>query len=183
MLGYSSPKKNTEAKVPSWKKEMPQLLWTRGGKGDVQQWITEEQERVRDFKKHEFCLMVDGKGRMQWEVTQKKTMKLPVTRKIHYRVTKMWKLNMIRSWEGGHGCLYPDLQLDYVTKKFKISFLDLVTFIPVVHWGFSGFLRANIHQCIYSGSEKNYRSWQKSPCFPPSFKSEEVLHILYFSKV
>lgn len=40
-----------EAKTPSWIKEMPQLLWTENGKGNVQQWVTEEQERVWDFEK------------------------------------------------------------------------------------------------------------------------------------
>ena len=87
MVCYSSPKKNGEAKTPSWKKEMPQLLWREGGKGDVQQWVTEEQDW--EFKKHECCLMMDRKRRMQWEVTQNENTKLTVTRKIHYRVSRM----------------------------------------------------------------------------------------------
>lgn len=179
MVYYSSPKENREAKTPSWKKEMPQLLWTEGGEEDVQQWVIEEQQRDWDFKKHECCLVMDRKRRMQWEVTQNKNIKLTVARKIHYRVSRMWKLNMTHSWEGGQGWLYPDLQLDYVSKKLNISFLDLVTSISVVHCGFSGFLQANMYQCVYSCSEKNYRSWQNPYAFllPLKVRMSSIFHI------
>lgn len=144
MVCYFS-KKNEEAKTSCWKKEMPQLLWTEGWEKRCTAVDNWSQGGV-----WEYGLTMDRKREMQWGAVQNKPMKFTVTRKIHYRVSTMWKLNMTHSWEGGQRCLYPDLQLNYVSKKFNISFVDLVTSILVVCWGFSGFLQAKACQCVYS---------------------------------
>lgn len=96
--------------------------------------------------------------------------------KINFRVFRMWKFCMTHSWEGGQGCLFPDLQLDYVSKMFNISFLDLV--IPMSTWLSSS---QHISMCIFM-QWKRLQKPAKALCFPPSFKSEDVFHTSYFSK-
>lgn len=68
---------------------MSQFLWTEGGKGDAKQWVTAEQERVREFKKHECCLN-DGQEK-------KNPMGIDSEQKHEtYLVSRMWKLEAER---------------------------------------------------------------------------------------
>lgn len=144
---------------------MPKLLWTEGGKGDVQQWVMKNKKETGTSKSMNVASWWIEKEECNGKSLRTKPSNLLSPEKNHYRVSRMWKLNMTRSRERGQGWLYPDLQLDHVSKKFNISFLDLVTSISVVHCGFSGFLQANMDQCVYSCSEKNYRSWQNPYAF------------------
>lgn len=54
---------------------------SKGEKGDAQHLATEEKDW--NLKKHECCLTMDRKSRLQWEFSQKENMSLTVARKIH----------------------------------------------------------------------------------------------------
>lgn len=60
---YSSWKKTGEAKAASWKKGNATPNMSDGGKRDAQYLVTEEKDW--NFKKHEFCLVMDRKSNMQ----------------------------------------------------------------------------------------------------------------------
>lgn len=96
------------------------------------------------------------------------------------RVFRMSKLDMTHSWEGGQGCLYPNLLCQQEVNYLFLRFSSFHSNCPLGLWWLSSC--QHIPECMFM-YWKEIQKLLKSLYFPPPFKCEDVLHISYISKV
>lgn len=92
--------------LPLGKKEMPHLVCQRVGKEMPS--TCQLKKKTRIFKSMNVASRWTGKAECSGKWLRRKARVLLLPEKF-IRVFRMWKLDMTHSWEGGQGCLYPNL--------------------------------------------------------------------------